>query len=136
MNVVRLPRNIARVGFRLHEFPAIRIELVNLLLLDALNTPMKDQAYVRQQLLAYLNATPPGTRIAIFGLTNQLTILQGFTSDPELLKAVTSSKLGKNSPLLQDSVGGGGIQNSVADDLEDSGADATVVANLRQQLSR
>jgi VWFA-related protein len=105
---------------------------VNLLLLDALNTPLRDQAYVRQQLLAYLNATPPGTRIAIFGLTTQLTILQGFTSDPEILKAVTSSKLGKNSPLLQDSVGGGGIQNSTADTLEDQGADATVVANMRQ----
>jgi VWFA-related protein len=105
---------------------------VNLLFLDALNTPVRDQAYVRQQLLAYLNATPPGTRIAIFGLTTQLTILQGFTSDPEILKAVTSSKLGKNSPLLQDSVGGGGIQNSTADNLEDAGADATTVANLRQ----
>jgi VWFA-related protein len=105
---------------------------VNLLLLDALNTPVRDQAYVRQQLLAYLNATPPGTRIAIFGLTTKLTILQRFTSDPEILKAVTSSKLGKNSPLLQDSVGGGGIQNSTADNLEDAGADATTVANLRQ----
>src|SRR5882757_3518570 len=105
---------------------------VNLLLLDALNTPLKDQAYVRQQLLAYLNATPPGTRIAIFGLTTQLTILQGFTSDPEVLKTVASRKLGKSSPLLQDSVGGGGIQNSVADDMEDMGTDATIVANLRQ----
>ena len=105
---------------------------VNLLLLDALNTPVKDQSFVRQQLLAYLNTTPPGTRIAIFGLTTQLTILQGFTSDPEVLKIVASRKLGKSSPLLQDSVGGGGIQNSTADDLEDMGADATTVANLRQ----
>ena len=105
---------------------------VNLLLLDALNTPLRDQAFVRQQLLAYLNATPPGTRIAIFGLTTQLTILQGFTSDPEILKKVTSSKLGKNSPLLQDSVGGGGIQNSTADTLEDQGVDPTIVANMRQ----
>jgi VWFA-related protein len=105
---------------------------VNLLLLDALNTPLKDQAFVRQQLLAYLNATPPGTRIAIFGLTSQLTILQGFTSDPEVLKTVASRRLGKNSPLLQDSVGGGGIQNNTADDLEDMGEDATIVANLRQ----
>jgi VWFA-related protein len=108
---------------------------VNLLLLDALNTPVKDQAYVRQQLLAFLKATPPGTRIAIFGLTSQLTILQGFTSDPELLKAVTSSRLGKNSPLLQDSVGGGGIQNSTADDLEDMnipGISPDMIANMRQ----
>jgi VWFA-related protein len=105
---------------------------VNLLLLDALNTPLKDQFYVRQQLLAYLNATPPGTRIAIFGLTSQLTILQGFTSDPAILKAVMSSRLGKNSPLLPDSVGGNGIQSTTADEMEDMGADATTVANLRQ----
>ena len=105
---------------------------VNLLLLDALNTPLKDQMFVRQQLLAYLNAAPPGTRIAIFGLTTRLTILQSFTSDPALLKAVASGSVGKNSPLLQDSVGGGGIQNSMADDMEDAGADATAVDNLRQ----
>jgi hypothetical protein len=66
---------------------------VNLLLLDALNTPVRDQAYVRQQLLAYLNATPPGTRIAIFGLATQLTILQwlhqrpGNTQGGDILKA-------------------------------------------------
>jgi VWFA-related protein len=105
---------------------------VNLLLLDALNTPLRDQLYVRQQLLAYLNSAPPGTRIAIFGLTSQLTILQGFTSDPDVLKAVASKKFGKISPLLQDSVGGNGIQNSIADDMEDMGVPAATVANLRQ----
>jgi VWFA-related protein len=105
---------------------------VNLLLLDTLNTPLRDQLFVRQQLLAYLNSAPPGTRIAIFGLTSRLTILQGFSSDPEVLKAAASKKLGRTSPLLQDSVGGSGIQNSMADDLEDSGTDATTVANLRQ----
>jgi VWFA-related protein len=106
---------------------------VNVLLLDTLNTPLKDQMFVRQQLLTFLNATPPGTRIAIFGLTTRLLMLQGFTSDPARLKAAASAKVGKNpSPLLQDSVGGGGIQNSMADDLEDMGADATIVANLRQ----
>jgi VWFA-related protein len=106
---------------------------VNVLLLDTLNTPLKDQLFVRQQLLTFLNTTPPGTRIAIFGLTTRLLILQGFTSDPARLKAAASAKIGKNtSPLLQDSVGGAGIQNSMADDLEDMGADATIVANLRQ----
>jgi VWFA-related protein len=105
---------------------------VNVLLLDALNTPLKDQMFVHQQLLAFLNAVPPGTRIAIFGLTTKLIMLQGFTSDPAILKAVASSKKGSASALLDDPVGGGGIQNSVADTMEDSGADATVVANLRQ----
>jgi VWFA-related protein len=105
---------------------------VDVLLIDALNTPVKDQMFVRQQLLAYLNSAPSGTRIAIFGLTSRLTILQGFTSDPAVLKVVASKKFGKSSPLLQDAVGGGGIQNSMADDMEDAGADATAVANLRQ----
>lgn len=105
---------------------------VNILLLDTLNTPVKDQMFVRQQLLAYLNAAAPGTRIAIFGLTTRLLILQSFTSDPAILKAVASKKFTKNSPLLQDSVGTSGIQNSVSDDMEDMGVSADVVANVQQ----
>jgi VWFA-related protein len=105
---------------------------VNVLLLDALNTPMKDQAVVRQQLLAYLKAVPPGTRIAIFGLTSRVFVLQSFTSDPEILKAVLTRNLGKASPVLDDPGGAGRVQNSSADDMEDGGADADTVANLRQ----
>ena len=106
---------------------------VDVLLIDALNTPVRDQLFVRQQLLTYLNSAAPGTRIAIFGLTTRLLILQGFTSDPALLKAIASKKFGKSSPLLQDPVGGNGIQNSVADDMEDTGVvPADVVANVRQ----
>ncbi len=112
--------------------PAPANGAVNLVLLDALNTPMRDQAYVRQQLLAYLKSTPPGTQIAIFGLTSRLTVLQGFTSDTEKLRAVMEKGLAKASHLLDDQVGGGGIENSQADDLEDAGQDPTIVANLRQ----
>ena len=106
---------------------------VDVLLIDALNTPVKDQLFVRQQLLSYLNSAAPGTRIAIFGLTTRLLILQGFTSDPAVLKAIASKKFGKSSPLLQDPVGTNGIQNSMADDMEDTGVvPADVVANVRQ----
>lgn len=107
---------------------------VNLILLDTLNTPMRDQSYVRQQFLAYLKATPPGTRIAIFGLTTRLILLQGFTSDPELLRRVMEKGRSKGSPLLDDQVGGGGIQNSQADTLEDMEIPGTeeMVANMRQ----
>ena len=106
---------------------------VNILLLDTLNTPVKDQMFVRQQLITYLNSAAPGSRIAIFGLTSRLIILQGFTTDPAVLKAVAShTKTSKSSPLLQDAVGGGGIQNSTADDMEDQGFPADMVANMRQ----
>jgi len=75
---------------------------LNILLMDALNTPITDQMYVRKQMLEYLKTLPEGTRIAIFGLSTRLYILQGFTSDPALLKAVLTRKKGlpSESPLL------------------------------------
>jgi VWFA-related protein len=79
---------------------------LNILLLDSLNTPMKDQGYVRYQLQQYVNKADPGTRIAIFGLTTRLTILQGFTSDPKVLKDAVDHKLiPRSSVLLDDPVG-------------------------------
>lgn len=77
-------------------------DALNVLLLDALNTPQADQVYLRQQMLGYIAKLPAGTRIAIFGLSSRLFILQGFTSDPEILKVALSGKknLPKESPLL------------------------------------
>ena len=81
----------------------------NVLLLDMLNTPLRDQNYARQQITAYLNHAPANSRIAIFGLANSLSILQGFTSDPELLKAVLAGKKAATlSSQLNDATGGGG----------------------------
>jgi VWFA-related protein len=106
---------------------------VDILLLDTLNTARADQTFVRQQLLAYLKSVPPGTRIAIFGLSEHLYILQGFTSDTKVLRTVLEKDRGKSSPLLDDQVGGGGIQNSMADDMEDDPYEsADIAADLRQ----
>jgi VWFA-related protein len=66
---------------------------LNIVLLDKLNTPEVDQAYCVDQLSEYLKGAPAGTRIAILSLTSsQLFLLQGFTADPELLRAALSSK--------------------------------------------
>jgi VWFA-related protein len=75
---------------------------LNILLLDKLNTPMSAQQQVRDQILKYLKEAPAGTRIAIFGLSTQLKMLQGFTSDPELLRQLVSGKKASEvgSPLL------------------------------------
>ncbi|HEU5341672.1 VWA domain-containing protein [Edaphobacter sp.] len=107
---------------------------VNVLLLDALNTPMRDQAYVRDQLKQYLNHARPDMRIAIFGLTTRLDLLQGFTSDPDLLKAFVNKKLPKASPLLDDQVGGGGQPEQLSDTLSGFGDPnmATLISNLQQ----
>jgi VWFA-related protein len=73
--------------------PAPEESASTVILLDALDTPIEAQMYLREQLIAYMKTVPAGTKIAIFQLNMQLRMIQGFTSDPNLLlKAVESSK--------------------------------------------
>jgi len=72
---------------------------LNVLLMDALNTPMADQMYVREQMLEYVKKVPEGTRIAIFGLSNRLYLLQGVTTDPALVKAAVQMFMAK-APVM------------------------------------
>jgi len=62
------------------------------LLLDALNTPPGTQPYVRAQAIDYLKKIPAGTHMAIFTLGDKLQLIQGFTSDPNLLKAALDNR--------------------------------------------
>jgi len=65
---------------------------VNVLLLDALNTPMGDQAQVRKQMIAYLSTIKPGTALAIFTLSSRLRMVEGFTTDVAKLKQALESR--------------------------------------------
>jgi VWFA-related protein len=67
---------------------------LDILILDRLNIPMQAQQQVTQRMIDFVEKMPPGTRMAIFNLTTKLTILQGFTTDRELLKSILSSKKG------------------------------------------
>ena len=76
---------------------------VNVLLLDALNTPLGDQMRVRSKMIDYLATLKPGTTLAIFTLSTQLRIVTQFTSDPAALvsllrKPKTNTQ---QSPLVQ-----------------------------------
>jgi VWFA-related protein len=110
---------------------------LNILLIDALNTPMANQTFVRDQLKKYFQAADPHARIAIFGLTQHLILLQGFTSDPATLKAVLNGKLVAHaSSLLPDPAGNGTSPENLSDQVEAAslgapGADE-IVANLRE----
>lgn len=75
---------------------------LTVLLLDALNSSPKDQALLRSQLQQYVKNTAPGTSIAILGLANHLTILQGFTSDPGTLRDAVEHKLIPRASVLLD----------------------------------
>jgi VWFA-related protein len=76
--------------------------VVNVLLMDSLNTPVADQAYSHKQMVRYLGSVPPGIRIAVFMLGEKLRIIQGFTQDSAVLRA-SIKRLAANpseSPLL------------------------------------
>ena len=112
---------------------------INVLLLDALNTQMKDQSYVRSQLLEFVKNTPIGTRMAIFVLNDRLIMLQGVTSDLTLLKAVLERTTPNGSLILGDStgdndnVGNGGTKPASETLAEIGGADSAVLgAELKQ----
>jgi len=86
------------------------------LFLDALNTPPGTQSYVRGQALEYLKKIPAGTHMAIFTLGDKLQLIQGFTSDPNLLKAALDNRSYPQSVSL--SAAGGGSASSVRSSLE------------------
>jgi VWFA-related protein len=113
---------------------------LNILLLDKLNTPMDAQTVVRDQVLKYLKQVPPGTRIAIFSLTTELKLLQGFTSNPELLRALVEGKKGNQgaSPLMNNAMEGDQpgaddpMYDTMADALGNDPDAAMILANLQQ----
>ena len=55
------------------------------ILFDLLNTSVTDQSYARNQLLQLLRSLPQGQPVALFVLTRQLEMVQGFTQNPEEL---------------------------------------------------
>ncbi len=60
------------------------------LMIDALNSPFKDQAYARSEMLKYVvEQSNSGRQMAVVALTDRVHVLQQFTSDPQvLLKAI------------------------------------------------
>jgi len=59
---------------------------ISVIVLDALNTPFKDQAYARLQMLLFVREQyQRGQRTAVLTLTNSLGVLQDFTGDSEVL---------------------------------------------------
>lgn len=73
-------------------------DAANILLLDSLNTELGDQSYVHSQMIKYIKGVRPGTRLAIFTLSDRLRFVQGFTEDPALLMAAVNGKNSAGNP--------------------------------------
>lgn len=75
---------------------------IAVLLLDGLNTPAQDQIYVKRQMLKFLaQQYDPNTKLAVLALTNKLTVLQNFTQDPLLLRAVLDRYLAETPAMAR-----------------------------------
>jgi VWFA-related protein len=102
--------------------PAPTTSAVNIILLDALNTAAADQVFMKQETLKYLKSMPPGTRVAIMGLSSRLRLLQGFTSDPKILQAVVDSKKNRSMPSPFIDTDTGDALESAMDAVDDATA--------------
>jgi len=84
--------------------PTVNENAATVFLLDALDTPVQAQMYLREQMIDYMKTVPPGTKVAIFQLDTQLRVIQEFTSDREVLQQVVSGK--RNKPEMSPLLGG------------------------------
>ena len=79
------PANLAKGIFT--NVPRYRTSgALNVLLLDALNSNLLNQAAMRDAMIQFLAKLPAGEPVAIYLLGKKLILIQDFTSDPELLK--------------------------------------------------
>lgn len=108
---------------------------LEVLLLDSLNTPQIEQAFVQQQVNKYLASAPAGRRVAIFGLGTRLYLLQGFTDTPEILREAVTKKGGmQSSPALSDPTNGAKLSDAVREQTAEitgnaDAADSDEIAN-------
>jgi VWFA-related protein len=105
--------------------PLVENGAMNVLLIDALNTPAGDQSLVLQQLNSYLKKMTPGTPLAVFSLGTTLRLIQGFTGDAAtLMAALEDEKTGAQPKTTH-------LSNSQQDETEDQ----EHIELMRQMLS-
>ncbi len=97
-------------------------ETVDVLLLDALNTPVNGQVQSHRAMVAYLKTLPANKPVAVFTLYTQLRQLQDFTTDHSaLLKAVDEFTRSPQKSLLLKTAKDTAAQMKDEDDLLESG---------------
>ncbi len=121
----------------------------NVLLLDALNTPLSDQVYVRRRMLQYLRTIPTGTRIAVFTLGSRLRIIEGFTTDSSVIRKALEPGRGnpEQSPVMDpmfdqalsdaiDIAGGGGASMLAQQAMQEFAGDTKAFeGQLRSEMT-
>jgi VWFA-related protein len=76
---------------------------LTVILLDSLNTTFEDQHYSKEALIKVLRQLQPSDRVAVYALTDRLTVLHEFTSDTESLLASLAKHENHESSTLSSS---------------------------------
>jgi len=98
---------------------------INVLLMDALNTPSSDQMYVHLQMVKYLASLPPGVRIGVFMLSERLRMIQGVTQDSNVLREAIAKFASKPAPSdLLPSAAQTEAQNSLVSSMKQMESDS------------
>jgi VWFA-related protein len=100
------------------------------LLLDALNSNLPDQAHVRASMVEFLKKLPPGQPIAIYLLGYKLRLIQDFTSDPAVLQAAISNLKNPGSGIVDNPAG----TSPLSDLPPGSVAQATLTPQMRAHI--
>jgi VWFA-related protein len=113
---------------------------VTVLLYDVLNTPSQVMPYAHDAMVKFIKNQPPGSRTAIFILSDRLRMLEGFTDDDTRLLAAINSKAAKTQQstlLLNSTTSGNSLPDLSAGQPTDPNADPTAVgpSTLIGQLS-
>jgi len=85
---------------------------VTVLLYDVLNTPAQSMPDAHAAMVKFIKSQPPGSRTAIFVLSDRLHMLEGFTDDDtRLLAAINSKSAGtqQSTLLLNSSTSGNAL---------------------------
>lgn len=78
---------------------------LNVILLDTLNSTLLNQAAMRDTMIKFLDKLPAGQPIAIYLMGTKLTLIQDFTSDPELLRQAIAGIKRQGSKNLGNAAG-------------------------------
>lgn len=73
---------------------------LNVILLDGLNSSLLEQAYVRSEMIKFLEKLPEGHPVAIYMLGRKLRLLQDFTTDLSELKKIIRTFNGESPKAL------------------------------------
>lgn len=104
---------------------------LNVILLDALNSNLPDQTFMRDSMVKFLEKLPASEPVAIYLLGLKLRLIQDFTSDPAILKQAITGLKNQNSPVLNNPAG-----SSPITDLPPGSVAASLLAQAPQLRSQ